>query len=124
MAFGVFRLEDRADFCRPDRFFLFRFQAFHEPSKLLPGDGPELIFIAGPLELAVLQSFVQENEAIAFPQKSFDAIASFPAEDVQRRCERTHLKMILHQSGQAVDGLAHIGISAGDIYVLGNTDVA
>jgi hypothetical protein len=119
----IFRLKYRTDFCGSDRLFLLWFQAFHEPPKLLPGDGPELIFSAGPLEPAVLQSLVQENETISFPQKGLDAVATSSAEDIQRRSERIHLEMFRYQRGKSVDGLAHVGIPAGNIYVLGDTDI-
>jgi len=89
----------------------------------LPGDESELVLVAGPLELTVLQPLVEEKESIPLPQESLDSVTASFAEDVQRRSERIHLEVFLYQSGKPIDGLAHIGISASYIYVLGNTDV-
>lgn len=107
-----------------DDLFLLDLKTFHQPAKLLPGDGHEFFFGTRPLELAVLQSFVEEKETIAFPKKCFYPIALSAAEDEKSRFEGIHFKSALDQSRKTIDRLTHIGVSACNVYLLGNGYIA
>ncbi len=108
---------------RFDRVFLLDLKAFHEPSELLPGYGLELIFRARPLELSALQPLVQEHESVVLPHESFDAVSLPPAEQEQCRLERIHVEVFVYQCYKTVYGLTHVGIAAGYIYLIDNSDV-
>lgn len=110
--------------CRLDRVFLLDLKTFHQPPELLPGYGLEFVFCARPLKLSVLKSLVQEYESIVLPHESFDAVSLPATEQEQCRLEWVHVEVFMYQCDKTVYGLAHVGISAGYIYLIDNCDVA
>jgi hypothetical protein len=68
-----------------------------------------------PSKGSLLQAAVVEPKAGVIPLQDFELIALSVTEDKLRRGERIQLKMLLHDSGQAVDGFAQIGDPAGEI---------
>lgn len=96
--FSVFFLAECTWFCRQDSCFLFQFQPLHQPSELLPTDRFHFICTAGPFEVSVFQSLIEENKPIAFPQQCFDSVTAFSAEQIQSWREWIQLKLLLHKS--------------------------
>lgn len=113
-----------AGFGRLYDFLLLNLKAFHQPAKLLTCDRHELFFATHPPELAVIRPFVEEKETIAFPKKCFYPIALSAAEDEKSRFEGIHFKSALDQSRKTIDRLTHIGVSACNVYLLGNGYIA
>ena len=105
-------------------FALFNSQSLHQPAELLPCDGPELALISGPLEGSVLKPLVEKDEAGGFPHEHLDAVTLLSAEDEESRSKGIHVELLLYNGCKTVDGLAHVCVSAGYVYVLGNADVA
>lgn len=98
-------------------------KTLHQPPELLPRDRPAFRVITGPLEPSVLKAFVQEDKSVAFPEKCLQTVALPSAEQEQRRLERIEHELLLDYCCKAVYGLAHIGISCRDIYILRDSDV-
>ena len=59
-------------------------QPFHQPAVLLRRQLPHLFSVPRPLETPVLQPFVQQHKAVAFPVQRFDPVTPPPAEQEQR----------------------------------------
>ena len=97
-------------------FWLFRFQPFHEPAVLLWRQCPDLILGSRPLETAVFQPFIQQQESIAFPVESFNTVSLSAAKQKQCRLKGIHLELRAHHTGQAVNSASQIRIAAGDIH--------
>lgn len=62
-----------------NRVFLLDGQPLCQPAVLLRGDLTKLAFVAGPLKFPGVQSLVEEQKSIAFPQKRFDPVCSSSA---------------------------------------------
>lgn len=92
-------------------------EPFHEPAELLRRDAPGLGRVPRPLEAPVFQPLVEEQEAVALPQEPLDVVGAPSAEEEERGSKRVHPELLLDDGGESVDGLSHVGISAGEIDV-------
>ena len=61
-----------------------------------------------PLELLFLKPFVPQNKARSIPMQYLEFIATSIAKYVQTIVKGVHLKLILNQFTQAVDGLTKV----------------
>ena len=59
-------------------------QALHQPAVLLRCQLSHLFSVPRPLKTSVLQPFVQQYEAVAFPVQRFHPVTPPPAEQEQR----------------------------------------
>ena len=50
-------------------FWLFYMKTFHEPAVLLRRERLRFFAVSWPLKTTVFQSFVEQNEAVSFPEK-------------------------------------------------------
>ena len=98
-------------------------QAFHQPSELCPGYWLEFILIARPLVLSAFKPFVEEDETVFLPHESLDAVSLSAAEQEQCRLEWIHIEALLYKCSKAIDGLSHVCVSAGYVYLINNGDV-
>ena len=79
------------------------------------GQAHGLLRIPRPGKRAALKAFVQQQEAVAFPQEAFDAVAALAAEQEERiRLEGIQLITTLYDLRQTIDPLAQIRIAAND----------
>ena len=98
------------------RLRLVQCQPVHQPLQLAQGDPLGRRLPAGrPLNGAPFQPAVVEPKARLIPFQNFELGAVPIAEDKQRRRTGIELKGQLHQRGQGVDGLSHIGDAPGQI---------
>jgi len=68
-----------------------------------------------PLEAAALKATIVEPEAVMVPPQQLDLVSLFVAKDEPGFGERIEIEGELHEGGQAVDGLAHVGRAAGQM---------
>ncbi len=116
--FSVETSADRACSCGFDRSFLFDRQTFHQPAKFLPGYQFRFIGITWPFVFSAFQAFVKQYKTVLFPEQSFDAVTSFPAEQKQTPGEYIKSKILLHDSRKSVYCLTHISVSAHNVDML------
>ena len=67
------------------------------------------------LDITIFQPFIEQDETIPFTVKGLEAIPSFPAKEEEVVFHGIHMEVFTDDGGEAVDGLAHVGITAGDI---------
>lgn len=112
------------DFCwNPDDvllcfegFGLVNIDSGHQPVKLLPGKIPDLRLLPGPLlPAADRQPLIDQNEAVRFTEQSFDPVPSSSAEKEESTGRRLHLKLVLDNGTESVNGLPHIGVATDNI---------
>ena len=92
-------------------FWLVNIDPRHQPVKLPPGKIPDLRLLPGPLIAAAdRQPLVDQNEAVRFPEQGFDPVPSSSAEKEESTGRRIHLKLVLDNGAESVNGFPHIGI--------------
>lgn len=92
--------------------FLLYSKPLHQPCELLWRNLTGLGRCPGPLEPSRLQSFVNKEESVAFPQKPLDPVSAPSAEHKKSSfLEWIKLKMILYDPHQAVYPKAEIRIA-------------
>ena len=64
---------------------------------------------------ALLQSLVQQDEAVLFPVQALDTVSPPSAEQEQRVGKRIQFKLLLDEPRQTIYALAQIRVAAGDI---------
>ena len=64
---------------------------------------------------ALLQSLVQQDEAIFFPVQALDTVSPPPAEQEQCVGKRIQFKLLLDEPRQTVYAFAQIRVAAGDL---------
>ena len=64
---------------------------------------------------ALLQSLVQQDEAILFPVQALDTVPPPSAKQKQRVGKRIQFKLLLDEPRQAIYALAQIRVAAGDV---------
>lgn len=64
---------------------------------------------------ALLQSLVQQDEAIFFPVQALDTVSPPSAKQEQRVGKRIQFKLLLDEARQAVYAFAQICVAAGDV---------
>ena len=83
----------------------------HQPVKLPPGKIPDLRLLPGPLIAAAdRQPFVDQNEAVRFAEQGFDPVPSSSTEKEESTGRRIHLKLVLDNGAESVNGFSHIGV--------------
>src|SRR5271156_3041680 len=63
----------------------------------------------GKEESSFFEAFVPDGETIIVPIQEFESIAAFAAKDEQIARERILAQMLLDQTHQGVEALAHVG---------------
>jgi hypothetical protein len=91
------------------RLRLFEGESRQKPVELAASDRhrPGLVFL-GPPESTSFQPSIVEPEAVVIPVKNLELVAASIAEDKPTLGEDIELECDTHDSGQAVDGLAHV----------------
>ena len=102
-----------------DRFRLVNGQALHQPYILLTGQTANFLFVSGPVEFAVLKSFIQQEKSIILPQQNFQSV---PASSTEKKCtiiEQIKVILLLHYSCKSVNGFPHIRMTADNVDIIG-----
>src|SRR5579862_5975077 len=95
---------------------LFEAETVEEPLQLTSADGSGWALGARrPAKGSPLQASVVEPEAVGIPQEDLEFITTAVAEDEEASAEEIELEGVLHQGGEAVDGLAQVGTSTGEV---------
>lgn len=98
---------------------LFNRKSIHEKPVLFFGQRFQLVRIPWPLEPAVTEEFVEKQEPIPFPKKTFDPIRAAAAEQKERPLViRIQMKLCLHERRQPHDPIPEIGAPAGYVHLL------
>lgn len=109
-----------AGFLEKSRCFSLRFEGLglvnidprHQPVKLPPGKIPDLRLLPGPLIAAAdRQALIDQNEAVRFTEHGFDPVPSSSTEEEESTGRRIHLKLVLDNGAESVNGFPHIGIA-------------
>ncbi len=111
-------------FSRLDRLFLFHLKAFHKPAELLPCDRFYFRFITRPFEGTVLQSFIEKHKTVAFPEKDFHTVPFPSTEQEEGIGKRFKMKLFFDDCCKTIYGFSHIGMSACNVDVFSNSDIA
>src|SRR5262249_44502856 len=76
----------------------------------------------GPDEMAMLQPLREQTEPVAVPKEDLDRVRLPAAEGEQMTGERVLLELRLHQHGEAVETLPHVGVTERevDLHAQGN----
>ena len=72
---------------------------------------------------ALLQSLVQQDEAILFPVQALDTVSPPSAEQEQRVGKRIQFKLLLDEPRQAIYALAQIRVASGDVDLICTSEV-
>ena len=72
---------------------------------------------------ALLQSLVQQDEAIFFPVQALDTVSPPSAEQEQRVGKRIQFKLLLDEPRQAVYALAPIRVATGDVDLICTSEI-
>ena len=87
-------------------------QTFHQPLVLLRWHIDDFGRIPRPLEAAILESFVQQQKSVTFPQQSFDPVSSSAAEQEKRiRIKRFEIILMLDDPGETIDAISEISVA-------------
>ncbi|MCY0870623.1 MAG: hypothetical protein OWT27_08560 [Firmicutes bacterium] len=78
---------------------------------------------SGQTKRPPLKPPVAEPEAVMLPKQDLQFVALPIAKDEEARREGIQCKGLLHQGRKSVDGLAHVGMAAGEIDLLGWCEV-
>ena len=101
------------------RYFSLCFEGFglvkidprHQPVKLPPGKVPDLRLLPGPLIAAAdRQTLIDQDEAVRFLEQGLDPVPSSSTEKEESTGRGIHLKLVLDNSTESVNGFAHIGV--------------
>ena len=105
--------------------FLFLFQGFglvdintgHEPVKLSPGQIPDLRLFPRPLVSAMhCQFFIDQYKTICIAVQCLDPVPASATEQKQGTGCRIQLQLFFHNCAEPVNGFAHIGVTADNVY--------
>ena len=87
-------------------------QTFHKPLVLLRWHVDDLSRIPRPLEAAILESFVQQQKSVAFPQQSLDPVSSSAAEQEERiRIKRIEIILMPDNPGETIYAISEISVA-------------
>ena len=78
----------------------------------------------GHLEGSILQTLIQKDKSVPFPQQSLDAVTATAAEQEQGIAVRIKVKAVLNDIHQPIELLPHIGISSTDIDIFHMGDIS
>ena len=122
-----------AGFLLESRYFSLCFEGFglvkidprHQPVKLPPGKVPDLRLLPGPLIAAAdRQTLIDQDEAVRFLEQGLDPVPSSSTEKEESTGRRIHLKLILDNGTESVNGFPHIGVAADNVDLLKSGDIA
>lgn len=107
--------------------FLYHFrlndrESFKQPAKLLSSDFPCFLFISGPPESAVFQSFIQKHKTITFPVQGLHHSCVSAAKQKQGIRKRIQPEILLYYRSQAINLFSHVCVAHRyiDMVSLGN----
>ena len=69
------------------------------------------------------QALIDQNEAVRFPEQGFDPVPSSSAEKEESTGRRIHLKLVLDNGTESVNGFPHIGVATDNVDFLKPGDV-
>ena len=96
----------------------------HQPVKLPPGKIPDLRLLPGPLIAAVArQPRLEQKKSTPITEKSSDPGPSSATEKEESTGRRIHLKLILDNGTESVNGFPHIRIAADNVDLLKSGEV-
>ena len=90
-------------------------QSFHQPAVLLSSNAECLALAARPLKLALFQSLVEQEKAVALPVERLDSVGSPAAEQEQRVGTRVKPELLFNDGCQSIDPTAKIGVAASEV---------
>jgi len=90
-------------------------EAFHQPPEFLGGDVFHVVGFHGPLEPTIFQPLIEQDKTVSFPVQGLEAIPPFPTKEEKVVFHGVHVEVFPDDGGKPVDGLAHVGISTGDV---------
>lgn len=90
-------------------------QSVKQPGELVALYGDNFFRCLRPLEAVLFQSFNPEAIACAVPVQYFDNISLPVAKTEKMPGQWVKIKLLLHQNGEAVNGLAHVGHTGGKV---------
>ena len=71
-----------------------------------------------PLILAIFEALVEQQKACLIPEQAIDAVFATAAEQEERRLVRVQMEPRDDQGGKPVDGLPHVRMATGQIYMI------
>lgn len=78
-----------------DRFRLVNRKPLHQPDELLTGQVSDRLLILRPVESAILQTLVQQQESITLPEQNFETVSASAAEQKCTIGEQIQLELLL-----------------------------
>ena len=82
------------------------------------------VYFPGPLIAAAdRQALIDQNEAVRFPEQGFDPVPSSSTEKEESTGRRIHLKLVLDNGTESVNGFPHIGVTTDNVDLLKSGDV-
>lgn len=93
------------------RLYCFRLinrKSFHQPAEFLSGQRSDFRSIAGPLELSIIQTLLQEHESIPVEVECFHRVLFTPTEQKDCIGERVHLEVIPNDCHESIERFPHI----------------
>ena len=76
---------------------------------------PHGILIRWPLKPTILQTLIQQKKAVSVPVKSFEAVLSGTAEEIERLIVWIKIELLLNNAGQSVNPTTKIGFTTDDV---------
>jgi len=91
-------------------------ETLHEPVELCSGQITQVTGVAWPDKMSTLYTFIEEQEAVAFPEKPFNPVSTSATEKEQGiRNEKVYVVLRFNDRGEAVDAVAQVGVAAYDV---------
>ena len=116
-AFSDFLSVYRSRFSCLYRFGLFDGKSLKQPPRLLRCQQSRFGFVPRPLEPSVVQSLVQQQVSVSFPQQPLHSVAPSPAKQKQAFAERVKLQLPLNDRRKPVYSFAQIRIACYNIHL-------
>ncbi len=98
-----------------DGFGLFKLEPFRQPPNLLLRQQQRLCLRPRPLENAVVQTLIQQQETLSFPQEPLDPIASSSAEEKDHAAVRIQVQFSLYDPGRPINPLPQVRIARHEV---------
>jgi hypothetical protein len=97
-------------------------KTFQKPPKFLMGYLFHFFSVSGPLEAAAFKTFIEKYKTIAFPVESFQPVTFMTTEQEKVILKWIHPEILLDEGSKTINGLSHVGITAGnkDLSCTGN----
>lgn len=98
-----------------DRLRLIDLQTFKQPSCLLRSEQSGLNFIAGPLELSVVEPLVEQKKSVSFPKKTFDMVRKAIMNKLGRITKQDIREMCSSLSDSSIEGALRKLVNADEL---------